>query len=374
MWINFTCHQQKFSLELTGEETIEDVENILNESYDLGSNHLYFLNQKFLLQELYYTPLKEVPDIKGHDFLEIQIVRQSDIFDEYSTIPPNKKQSTAISIGQSNNSSRIRSQKVRLPRIKRESSSPRFIQSSQDVKSRNSSLTPSQHGQKVRFPQINMNSSSPRNHYSNEIERDIEQNITNKQNIQNIQNIQQQQQQQLQNLQQNIQPPNNANNDQQQDNQQQNTQPQNNTTNNTQNNAQNNNRQQNIQPPNLRRYSVQHQRGQQNMQQQQAARRQSIQRQPSFQQKQHQPARNSMKPQISRPRQPQQAQNAALHKSQTLTHVQMTPPATPTIRKSQTLGSAQMPRLSQTRDGRRQSLAPNQSAANKQIQITKKKK
>lgn len=101
MWINIIRNQQKFCIELTGEETLFDVENILNESYNIGKNFFFFVNNKFIPEEYYSTPLGNVPGIKGFDLIEINIITENELVDETPIAPSSTKQNKYICIGES---------------------------------------------------------------------------------------------------------------------------------------------------------------------------------------------------------------------------------------------------------------------------------
>ena len=99
MWILFIFNGQNFSTEFEGDETLNDVANILNETYNFEKDLYYYVNGTFISERDYFIPLNEVPELKGKEFIKINLVIHSLLDDESPYVSPFVRQEKYISIG-----------------------------------------------------------------------------------------------------------------------------------------------------------------------------------------------------------------------------------------------------------------------------------
>lgn len=156
-WINFISGQRKFSLEITGEETLIDIENILNESYGINKDLYFYVDNKFLTHDSYFTPLEEILDLNRPGIIEIIIKSINNTFEQGS--PSKTKQDSSISIG--SNESKIFTRKIHI-KAKKDSN----LSTSQPYSNSNSQSQQEKKPIKVRLPNAGQNSPSPRNQFA----------------------------------------------------------------------------------------------------------------------------------------------------------------------------------------------------------------
>lgn len=73
MWIVFRYLKQKFIMEFSGDETLKDVKLIFCEIYGFQDKIMFSSNEHLFPLKTYEKPLKELPEFKDKDYVEIKI-------------------------------------------------------------------------------------------------------------------------------------------------------------------------------------------------------------------------------------------------------------------------------------------------------------
>lgn len=115
MWINFVLGLKKFTIELTGEETFDDVQNILKEAYGFKSKLSFMIDSKIIPVKSYFIPIQEILEDKSKDFFQVQIKEVDSKC--HVDIPPDIMQQKPIVIGDNQESSNLFSSSRRSKRL-----------------------------------------------------------------------------------------------------------------------------------------------------------------------------------------------------------------------------------------------------------------
>lgn len=126
MWIVVLFKDQKLCIEVTGEDTLQDIKNILTDVYGFSSVLSFSYMNSPISEKLNMCPLSEVEVIQGKEVVELKVINQDKLYKDFKYVQPGLRQETCIQMGLSTDTQSANSESTPSSRRSNRSSSRRL--------------------------------------------------------------------------------------------------------------------------------------------------------------------------------------------------------------------------------------------------------
>ena len=147
MWIVVLFKDQKLCIEVTGEDTLQDIKNILTDVYGFSSILSFSYYNTPISDKLNMRPLNEIEVIQGKEVVELKVINQDKLYKDFKCVEPGLRQEICIQMGLSTDSQSANNESTPSSRRSNRSSSRRLNSQKQTRPTQNDQLKPAQNVQ-----------------------------------------------------------------------------------------------------------------------------------------------------------------------------------------------------------------------------------